>query len=126
MSGLKQRVASGSAINAITQIVRVVTQFFIVLPILTRILSPAEYGIVAMSMSVILVFYVFNDLGIGSALVRSEESTPGLWASAFVATIAAGAVLAGLAFIGADVLAAFFSEPDVADVSRAFALVLFI
>jgi len=125
MASLKDKVASGTAINASTQVIRVVTQFAIVLPILTRLLTPEEYGIVAMGMSLVLFFMVFNDFGIASAMVRQKDPSPELWSSAVVTNTGIGITLAILAYFGADFVAGFYREPRVAPVMQALSAVLF-
>lgn len=126
MNALTRKVASGAAILSAVQVIRVVTQFVIVLPIMTRLLTPEEYGIVGMAMTLVLFFMVFNDFGIGSALVREEKPTPALWSSALWTNLGIGVVLASIAFFSADAIGAFFRDPRASPVVEVLAIVLVI
>ena len=124
MSTLKSKVASGAALAGSAQVIRVVTQFFIVLPILTRLLTPEDYGIIAMGLALVVFFMIFNNFGIGPALVRHENPTESLWATAFWTNMGVGVTLALLAYFGAGLVAALYMEPRVEPVVEALAVVL--
>ena len=88
-----------------------VGQFLIIIPILARILTPEQFGQVAMAMTFVGFFTMFNDLGISAALVRAEKPSAAFWSSAFWINLAFGISLTLLAYFTAPLVAAFFKEP---------------
>jgi PST family polysaccharide transporter len=81
--------------------------------VLARILSPAQFGLVALAVVFITVLDTISDLGLSPALVIStEEELRERADTVFVSTISLGAILSGLTAAVAPLAAAFFDEPD--------------
>src|ERR1700712_5447706 len=89
--------------------------------VLTRLLVPADFGVVAAGLTFIAYLEVTLDLGVGSAIVYQQDKghTRGVHV-AFTMNVLACAVLAALNFAVAPAVAEFFRVPDAADVFRAF------
>lgn len=126
MSALAKKTASSAAINVGVTLFKTLLQFVVVLPILARIIPPAEFGLVGMALAFITFFTMLNDFGISAALVRAAQPSRAFWASAFWTNTALGAALTTLAWFGAGGIAAFYGEPKVADIMRALSIVLFL
>lgn len=69
--------------------------------ILTRLLTPADFGLVAVAMSVVPFLYLLSDLGFSAYLVQAEKPRPQDYSTAFWYSLSAGTVLAlGLGLLG--------------------------
>ncbi|MDQ1650431.1 MAG: hypothetical protein QOG60_2488 [Frankiaceae bacterium] len=91
--------------------------------VLTRLLAPSDFGVVAAGLTFIAYLEVALDLGVGSAIVYQQEKghTRGVHV-AFTMNVLACAALAALNFALAPAVAEFFRVPDAADVFRAFSI----
>ncbi len=98
----------------------------VVFLILALLLSPADFGVVALA-SVWLAFVaVFAELGLGAALIQRREIEPRHLSSAFVLSVALGAVLALLGVALAGPAARFFSAPAAGPVTAALSINLLV
>jgi len=95
----------------------------VVLVLLTRLLSPADFGVVGAALIVIGFALTFSQLGLGPALVHRPNLEPGHISTAFLASIGFGLLAAGLVWLLAPVLAGFFRMEQLAPVIRVLALV---
>jgi O-antigen/teichoic acid export membrane protein len=83
--------------------------------ILARLLSPADFGLVALALVFILLLDTISDLGLSPALVIStEEELRERANTVFGSTIVLGLALAALTAALAPLAAAFFDQPDLA------------
>lgn len=83
----------------------------LVLPILARYLSPAEFGVVALAVGVAGFANLFSDAGMGRSLIRTPLSASDEWSSVFWFLTALGLVLT-CALLGlAPLMVWFFDEP---------------
>ena len=71
---LRRRVVRGSAYTAAGQIVRVVLSLASQVA-LARIISPADFGLVAMVGPIIALVELFKDLGITQSIVQKDDLT---------------------------------------------------
>src|SRR4051812_10672554 len=91
---------------------------FATLAVLTHLLSPREFGVVAAAMTVIPLVYLLSDLGFSTYLLQVDDVDQESLSTAFWASVAAAVVLsAGLVAL-APVLAGAFQIPDLAQVLR--------
>ncbi|KGN39912.1 oligosaccharide flippase family protein [Knoellia aerolata] len=121
--GLGTQAASGVAWLAAQK--WVVRAFgFATLLVLTRELSPREFGVVAAALTVIPMVYLLADLGFSTYLLQAEDLDQRSLSTALWASAAAGLVLsAGLVAV-APLLAAAFAVPELVDVLRALVLAI--
>ncbi len=124
MNQLARKTASGAAINIFVTVSKTVIQFAIVLPILARLVPPAEFGLVGMAMAFVGFFTMFNDLGISAALVRADKPSDAFWSTAFITNLILGVSLTILAFLAAPYIAAFFNEALVEPLIKALSVIL--
>jgi O-antigen/teichoic acid export membrane protein len=94
-----------------------------VLVILTRLLSPADFGVVSAALIVIILSLNFSQLGLGPALVQRPELEPRHVSTALVASTVLGLIVAGLIWLLAPLLALFFHMDHLTPVVRALALI---
>ncbi len=121
---LARKTAGGFLVNALANFVRLGLQFLVVMPILARLLSPQDFGVMAMAMTFVALLGTLNDFGISTALVRVENASGSLWSTAFWTNALLGLVMGGLAFFAAPTLAVFYGEPRVEPLGQAIAAVL--
>jgi lipopolysaccharide exporter len=91
-AGLGREAGLAVRWNAAAAGVTLVSQLLQIL-FLARWLSPAEFGLAAVAVSVAGFLHGFCDLGLSNALVQRESVSKEGWSSAWWATAAAGALL---------------------------------
>lgn len=79
--------------------------------VLSRMIGPAEFGLVAMVMAVLGVAEVFRDLGLSSAAIQAEVLTRGQKSNLFWINTGLGLVLSLAGSVASLGIAAFYSEP---------------
>lgn len=95
---------------------------FATLMVLTRQLSPREFGVVAAAMTVIPVVYLLSDLGFSTYLLQADDVDQESLSTAFWTSVGA-AVLLSAALVGlAPVVAVAFRSPELAQVLRVLVL----
>lgn len=94
--------------------------------ILARILSPRDFGIVAMSSVVIGIGLGFLDFGLGYALIYKNKLTEDDKATVFIANIVVGAVLFLCVFAGAEAIGEIYNKSTVANVVRLTSVIFII
>ncbi|MEI6499447.1 MAG: lipopolysaccharide biosynthesis protein, partial [Armatimonadota bacterium] len=90
--------------------------------VLARLLMPKDFGVLGMATMVTGLVQIFQDLGMGQALVQRREVERRHVSAAFWGTLVMGALLCGLAFLIAPYVGVFFKEPRMVPVLRTVAL----
>ncbi len=108
-------VAWGSGAVAVLKI--------LVLVLLTRLLSPADFGLVGAALVVIAFSLNFSQVGLGPALVQRPTLEPRHVSTGFVASMAFGALVAAAVWLAAPLIAQFFRMDHLTPVVRWLALV---
>lgn len=90
--------------------------------VLARILSPREFGIVAMAAVFVGLMAFANDLGFSVALVQRDSLDQRHATSAFWASLVVGAVLTLASWAAAPLVASVYGQPDVIAVVRGLSL----
>jgi len=106
---LSAHTARGSFITISTQPVRIVLQF-VATAILARLLSPADFGLIAMASAVTSFAALFADIGIGAATFRISDLKQDTVSGLFFFNLAIGLGLLPLVWIAAPISAAFFRD----------------
>lgn len=92
--------------------------------ILTRVLGPENYGIMGYCLIAIQYLEVFNNVGMGTALISRRDRVKEAANAAFVISQAVGWLLFAIAWFSAPAIARFFNEPAVTDLFRVLVLTL--
>ncbi len=92
--------------------------------LLTRLLDPASFGLVAMALIVINALEILLDFGLGQALVQKSSIDNGAAETALVIIPATGVALFLVSFLVSGVTASFFNSPGLAGVIRVLSFVL--
>ena len=91
--GLRQRAVRGGAITVSVQLVRTVVDLAAGM-VMARLLSPADYGLVAMVLPVTGLIALFKDMGFSAATIQREEIAEEQVSLIFWINVAVAALLA--------------------------------
>lgn len=92
------------------------------LVILSRLLSPKDFGLVGMVTAFTGVFQLFRDFGLGSAAVQHTTVTEEQNSTLFWINLLLGALLSVIALAMAPAIAAFYREPQLAGLTAALGM----
>lgn len=84
---------------------------FVVTILLARLLSPEDFGLVAMVMIFFEFSAVFVESGFSTALIREQTISEADKSTTFIFNLIASVALYGVLFFGAPYIAAFFKQP---------------
>ena len=109
---LKRRSLNGSLLTIASQSARMVIQLGSQL-ILARLLTPADFGLLAMVAPVIGFILVFNDLGLGQAIVQRPVLVQDQVSALFWVSLALSCGLAGAVGLVSPFVAWLYGDPRV-------------
>ena len=92
--------------------------------VLARLLEPEDFGLVALSLTVLLYVEQIQETGVGQALIYRRRDIRVAAASALAFTVLMSVVLYLAVFALAPLAAAFLRAPELTDILRVMALVL--
>ena len=95
-----------------------------ILAVLSRLLTPADFGVLAMALIFVTAAQVLGHRNMGSAIVQRHDLSDRHVAVALTLSAAAGAVLAGSVWLLAPAIGRFFAEPAVAPALGALSLAI--
>ena len=95
---------------------------FIVTIVLARLLSPAEFGLIAMVTVFIAIANVFVSSGFGSALIQKKDADNLDYSSVFFLNIGLSIILYGIIFMSAPIVANFYGYEILTPVMRVLGL----
>ena len=95
---------------------------FVTVPLLARLLSPAELGEAAAAMTVVLLLVQVGGAGLNAALIIQKEEDPRTLDSVFWSNLAVAAVCALMLLFFADNLAVLLGAPGAGPLLRALSL----
>ncbi|MDO8121487.1 lipopolysaccharide biosynthesis protein [Isoptericola sp. b490] len=120
-AGLGRRAARGAAVTLTGQAIRIAVQVLSV-TVLARLLSPQDYGLLAMVAVIVGVGEIFRDFGLSSAAVQAKELSTAQRNNLFWINTGIGLVLATLVAGGAGLIAAVYSRSELVGIARALAV----
>lgn len=97
---------------------------FIISVILARLLSPSDYGIVALVNVFIIIANVFVTSGLGTALIQKKDSDNIDFSTVFYLSEVLSIIIYGIIYMAAPYIAKFYGNPELIEVTRVFALTL--
>lgn len=98
------------------QIARVAIQFLGVV-VLARLLSPTDYGLLAMVLAIVGVGEIFRDFGLSNAAIQARELSPQQRSNLFWINTAVGGMLTILAAASAPLVALIFGDRRLIDLT---------
>ena len=114
---LGRAAARGAAITMTGQAAKILLQVVSVV-VLAKLLTPHDYGLVAMVMAIAGLADIFRDFGLSTAAVQARGLTHAQRDNLFWLNSALGAGLCALIAACGPVLAHFYGEPVVTDIAR--------
>ena len=90
--------------------------------VLSRLLLPEEFGLLAMVMVFSRFGNIFSDMGLSRALIHKREISPYDTSTVFWATVILGFLLAGLMAALAPSIAWFYKQPELTALALVIAL----
>lgn len=117
---LSRRAVRGASVVYLGQGARLVLQMGST-AVLARILSPTDYGLLAMVMAVVGIGEIFRDFGLSTAAIQADSLDQGQRATLFWLNTGIGAVLTAVAFVGAPLIADGFGYPELVGMTHALA-----
>ncbi len=109
-SGLKSRTFSNGLITAAAQGVQLCLNIGSTV-VLARLLDPKDFGIVAIVISLVGFFRVFNDMGLSTATIQRAEITRSQISNLFWINLGSGGLITLLFALSSPLVAWFFAEP---------------
>jgi lipopolysaccharide exporter len=122
---LKDSSISGIKWSAVSQMGGQAIQFLSTL-IMVRLLSPSDFGLMSMSMLVILFVVLFKDMGTGAAVIRDKSLSETALSSIYWLNVILGLLATLLVYSISHWVAHFFHEPKVAPVLNILAFTFLI
>lgn len=119
---LRAGVASGVRWGTLNQAVQQATRLGVQI-VLTRLLAPEAFGLLALAFVVVNFGALLTGLGFSQALIQRRHLTRDLVDAVFVGSGLLGAALAAATFAGAGSLAALLGDPELAAVLRVLSVV---
>ncbi|MGZ4852783.1 MAG: MOP flippase family protein [Halobacteriota archaeon] len=110
MATLKTKTVRGIGWSATSQVARLLMQILIS-AILARLLTPNDFGLIAMIVVFSNFVAIFSNLGLSSAIVQRKELPEGALSSIFWIGLGVGALLTIALAASAPLIAAFYAEP---------------
>lgn len=99
---------------------------FVVSIILARILSPNDYGTVALIVVIANIFQVFVDSGLGNALIQKKDADDIDFSSVFCLNICFCILLYIILYFSAPLVALFYGNPQLTSLTRVLCLTVVI
>lgn len=120
---LKEKTVKGVAWTSVDQVANLGLSFIIGV-ILARILSPSDYGLLAMIAVFNAIAMAFLDSGFGNALIRKPDLTENDNSTAFYFNIIAGIIMFGVIWLISPFVAAFYEKPILTQLLRVEGIIL--
>ena len=99
---------------------------FAVSVVLARMLTPDDYGIVALATTFTTILGVFLTNGLGTALIQKRDTDELDYSTALITNIGIGIIMYAVVYALAPYIAVYFHQPQVGDVLRVISFTLVI
>lgn len=116
VSNLKQRTVRGSALTVASHTIAGVLRAGSMI-ILARMLTPGDFGLVAMPALITGFVGMFKDLGLSMSTIQRAEITQAQVSTLFWVNVAAGAIITLVTSAMAPAIAWFFGEPSLISIT---------
>jgi PST family polysaccharide transporter len=107
--GIKKQLFSGVFYTALAKYSGIVITL-VVSAVLARLLSPDDFGVVAIATVIISFFSLFTDMGISPAIVQNKELTKKDLCDIFSFTLWMGLILAAIFFVASGFIADYYEN----------------
>ena len=124
MCGLRHKVAKGAVWATLEKLSMKVFTFLVTL-LLARLLTPTDYGTVALLYIFTGIAGTLADAGFGRALVQKKNATEEDFNSVFYISLAMAGMLYAIMFFAAPAIARFYDTPCLVGITRVTSISLF-
>lgn len=124
-SSLKKKILNGIFWSAIDKFSSQSISFLISI-VIARLLTPRDYGLVAMVGIFISIAQAFVDGGLSSAIVRKKNRTAADLSTAFYANVIIGVLCYVILFLMAPYIARFYQEDELCSIVRIMGIIFFL
>jgi PST family polysaccharide transporter len=121
LTNLKGRTVSGAFVTVAAQGAQFVLNLGSIM-ILARLLTPGDFGLVAMVTTIIGFFRIFNEAGLSTATVQCDGITHAQVSNLFWTNIIVGGTISLILAVGAPVVASFYREPRLISITLALCI----
>lgn len=121
----KKQLLSGVFYTAIAKYAGIIISL-VVTAVLARLLTPDDFGVVAIATVIITFFGIFTDMGIGPAIIQNKELTEKDYSNIFSFTIWGGIVLSFLFFLSSWFIGNFYNNETLIIICQLLAINLFL
>ncbi len=120
---MRKRGINGIAAIGLTQGLKIAVQFLSVI-VLSRLLTPSDFGLVAMVTPIAAFVTLFQDLGLTQALITSSRVTHGQASTMFWVNVAIASALALILVAVSPLISDFYGQPRLIGLVVALAAVV--
>ncbi len=121
---LKQKTIKGLAWSGASQAGKQISQFIVTM-ILARLLSPDDFGLLAMATVFVNFAMIFSEMGISSALIQKQDTHDRHYYSAFWFNIVVGLCLTLFFIAVSPLIARFYKKPELVPILAVISLNFF-
>jgi len=114
---IRQEMTNGIVWTAIAKYSGIIISL-IISAILARLLSPDEFGIIAIATVSVNFLSIFSDIGLGTAVIQSNELKETDYNELFSLTIYIGLFISFLAFISSYFIASFYQNEELITICK--------
>ncbi|WP_138432119.1 MOP flippase family protein [Fodinibius saliphilus] len=122
---LKEKTLSGVSWTATARVVQQLIRFGVIV-LLTRLLTPEAFGLIGMIIVITGFVELFSDAGFGAALIQKKNIEERHLSSIFWINVLIGTFLTLIVGASASLVADFYGEPALVNLTRFIALQFFI
>ena len=124
MSQIRKEMVHGVFWSAVEKYSNLVVSICVTM-ILARLLSPKEYGVIAIATVIISFLQMFCTMGLGPAIIQRDDLNEKNLNSIFTFSLVVGLLLATLFFLASGLVAEFYGEPLLKPVCRILSIQVF-
>jgi PST family polysaccharide transporter len=112
----------GAFVTAAGQLIKLIAQC-LSLVVLSRLLTPSDFGVVGMVMALVTIGEVVRDFGLSYAAVQARDLTSAQRSNLFWTNWSIGILLAASVVMSAPLVASFYGRPELISIVQLLALV---
>lgn len=124
MGNIKEEMMRGVFWSAVGKYSGILVQICIS-AVLARLISPAEFGVVAIASVLIAFLNIFSDLGIGAAIIQRQDFGKKEYDAIFSFSLYLGLSLSVIFFFSAYLIASFYENPELRIICQILSVNLF-
>ena len=121
----KEKIIGGLSWSVLSKLSRQLLQLAIIF-VLSRILSPAEFGLMSMVTAFSMLAEIVRNMGMGAAVIREKNEDRELLDTAFTFNLIVGIIVFLLFFACAPLIAKFYKQHVLIELIRVFSVVYII